>query len=289
MRRYSAQVLALVWVVALATACFQCLVANGSEPKLRLSPKPETKPAQAETVTPIDEPLKPVPETKPLPEQKDQPWDWSPDDLPDNSPPVKVQARDTRTIVYVYRLPTPAYCPACVRQEADEVKLPGIKFVHLSDAPAWVKSSPTIHYPSAIEPTGWASQVGWTNAENFMASFMRHNPPAALVGAASGLADQIRLFTGDTGSFDIRPGKPMRSVLDDGSVLSWTALRGKWGVENGVPVIYLAEPQPRVDTKKFALHFGATIYQIRLQSTEPPSVMVGTSLGRYTIELKPAK
>lgn len=213
---------------------------------------------------------------------------------------------DLRPVVFVYSLIQPGeVCIPCARQKADEIDLYEFRFEH-RPAPAWVTASPTLEFMAS---DGKPRQlVGWQGPQWFRERWARNNQFASarhhaandmgrdaallqsVAAASSDIAEKIRQFVGDEGTFELRPAKPIKSNIDSSTTLSYSAIKGKIKLEAGVPTIYLTEPQPRIDATKLGfVHVGLTLYQIKILDTTPPTLKVGTSLGSWKFKMEPAQ
>lgn len=111
--------------------------------------------------------------------------------------------------------------------------------------------------------------------------------PATSSSAAKTLVDQLANYLGSAGTIVIQPARPIVAVMEDGSKVSYSRLSARYQITDGVPALQFDPPAPRVDARKFGLHFGATISDARL---EPPATLaIGTSRGRYRIRLEAAE
>lgn len=210
-------------------------------------------------------------------------------------PPIK------RPSIYVYSSDNCEPCKAFER-DAEAGAFPRLTFEHRVP-PAWVNSVPTFHF--AGEDNQWYSRSGYLTAAGLIHAYSLVNPrfsqepdlpapatvekPTAQVpsGAGSTIAEQFQKFAGTSGTFEIKPERPIAATLDDGTAVSYIVIRGRYSIVDGRPKLTLSDPMPTIVATKFFMRFGVTLQDAIYDP--PSSVSIGTSRGRYRIELKGAK
>lgn len=215
-------------------------------------------------------------------------------DAPQNDPEQRPPA-DNRPVLYVY---TMAGCRPCEQLKA-EVEAGAFEQFRVEwrareqdQWPEWVEFAPRIQFQGNdgqwyVYPRREASGALPTfgRAQGFLAVWQQYHPEQVFnVAAGKSLVDQLALFAGVSGTITVTPDRPVQATLDDLTVLSYSRLTGKYRIANGRPLFTFETPLPRVDARKFGLHFGA---QIQQAAYEPPATLaIDTTRGKYRLRLE---
>lgn len=217
-----------------------------------------------------------------------------PNVVPKSSPQ---EEEDHRPVIRLY---SSRGCRVCqwLQQRVDRGTLSEFRwqFFGDKDRPEWVQFTPAAHfqgvdgkwyiYPrqdgSLTDPPKWSD-------EEFRVRWLVHNPGAPVeavdstVGAGKSLLEQLEAYAGASGSITFVPDRPVRAVMEDGTVLNYSRVSGKYRIAGGIPHIVFDAPFPRVDASRFWVHFGAQIQDARYEP--PATVAIGTNRGRYRISI----
>jgi len=209
--------------------------------------------------------------------------------------PQQVGSNDLRPVVWMYKTPTCYPCNVTRVALLEHEKSHGLPFrLAFDEMPRWALeeklAAPLFHWNNC-SGTG-ETQSGWNGVEKFVARWKETqemiDAPAAAQGAAqpgSSLIEQAQKYAGTSGSFVFQPDAQVRVATEDGTVVTYTQLRGRYAFDNGQPVLTLAPPFAHVDVKKFGLHFGADVVG-PVRGELPAAVSVQTNRGKYRVELK---
>lgn len=193
----------------------------------------------------------------------------------------------TRPVVRVYTLEwrnhdKPNSCPPCMRLYAAsrEPDFP-YELKWLPPEP-WVKGFPTLHWQDAGGV--WRQQTGWHD----LASFLKVYPPPQQAFQAAGgqsLVDTAGQYLGASGAFVLQPDAAVNATLSDGTKVSYTRVSGRYTNTSGVVSVTLDQPLPRVDVRKFGLHFGAAVTGAEYPDAQGNATAI-TTRGRYTVRIE---
>jgi hypothetical protein len=304
-------VLKIGWIIStlLGAALF------GAEPSRSHIARP---PLRA-PLTSID--LRPTPETALLPpplaeERSDKPPQTTPT-VADVTDEAAVRQTTTAEVIAEFPLPTtidnrPVIrlyssrgCQTCqwLKARIAQGKFSEFRWEFCEDAdrPDWVQFTPAAHFEGAdgqwfVYPRqdGSVTQAPTWSDDEFRQRWLAHHPGARLqavggsgegnASAGKSLLDQLTLYAGPSGTITFAPDTPIRATMEDGTVLSYSRVTGKYKIVGGAPQIVFESPLPRVDAQRFWMHLGAQIQDARY---EPPATLaIGTNRGRYRIKLE---
>ncbi len=213
---------------------------------------------------------------------------------------------DSRPLVYFYisprdfankDAPEKWHCRPCADQweTIDCGAMQSWRF-ELRPAPEWVQAVPTYHFQRA--DGAWWNYPRPTEehegVKGFAKSYATQNPKFRVVcdtklsaAEPDPMLIMFRRFAGDSGRITFTPDMPIKATLDDGTIVSYRSITGKYDYNNGRPTLTLDGDKPQLSARKFLMRFGLTLNDA--QYDPPSSVSVGTSRGRYTIQLKESK
>jgi hypothetical protein len=192
-----------------------------------------------------------------------------------------------RPVVYLYTIP---HCAPCeqAKRAISRGELDGLQIIE-KQPPEWVTLCPTWHWESS--PGEWMQAIGWRGPE-WLLGLVRPPTSAAAtpanVSAPKSAADQLWKFLPEGTRITIEPPSPIKSVLEDGTIVSYSQISGVLSRVSGNPGLKLDPPLPTVSARKFFLRFGAQILGAEYESA-PGVVTIETSRGKYLLKLEEAK
>lgn len=287
----------LVWI--LATAGLIVAADRPFEFERPDAPRPDNERSVANERRPYVPPMPelPIPELPPEAATHD-----APSVEPNDSRSASTDSRltDSRPTVYFYEADDPRTCIACQQFWAavERGELPEWNFVK-RPRPPWATIVPTLHFQ---RPDGswWnypRSAGEWAGIAGFRESYRQQcgklpqptSYSTELPGAGASLPEQFQRFAGSGGIFAFTPDRPIRATLDDGTVIQYRELRGRYSIVGGKPTLVLDPPLPVVTARKWFLSIGAQVSGAEYTEDPRPTVTIDTSRGKYRVVLEQAR
>ncbi len=100
------------------------------------------------------------------------------------------------------------------------------------------------------------------------------------------IAHLLQQFLGDEATIVITPAMPIKTTMDDGSVLKYSKLSAHYRMVNGSPTLTIDQPQPAVYVRRLGLWFEADIQgAVGDLGAKPPTATLDTTRGKYKVKI----